>query len=193
MLNDNESQLGRALAGGHIASIAKATAHQGALREQVFLQVLNLEDEECSKVCQKSDPSRFQKVPVSELATFQWEQFIDELRSKAPTLLHILQVMSSPKQNSDSRHYPGICIAVAVLLKGRNREMCGIQSLIHVFLLLFRPVQRSRYAIMYYQLFKSCPCSQTFNIILCKYTIKCVTTSKLYISSILLNGPVKNH
>ena len=105
-----------------------------ALQEEVFIHYLNLVDEECSKLCQKSKPSLFRKFPVSELATFQWKQFIDELRLKAPTLLHILCAMSSCKRKSESLRYPGICVAASVLLKGRNRKMCAIQSLISLLL-----------------------------------------------------------
>lgn len=134
MLNDDESKLGRALAGGHIPSIAKAVMQHTALQEAVFLHFLNLVDEECSKLCQKSNPSSFRKLPVSEFATFQWKQFIDELRLKAQTLLRILCAMSSRKQKSGSLQYPGICVAASVLLKARNREMSAIQSLISLLL-----------------------------------------------------------
>ena len=134
MLSDEEAKLGRTLAGGHIPSLAKAVLQYSALQEEVFLQFLNLIDEECCKLCEKKDPSPFRKIPVSELSAFQWEQFIDELRLKAPMLLRILQAISSRKQNSGSLHYPGICMASAVLLKERNREICGIQSLISLLL-----------------------------------------------------------
>ena len=78
-------------------------------------------------MCQKSNPSFFWKLPVSEFATFQWKQFIDELRLKAPTFLRILCEMSSHKQKSLSLQYPGICVAASVLLK-------AIQSLITLLL-----------------------------------------------------------
>ena len=123
MLSDEEAKLGRTLAGGHIPSLAKAVLQYSALQEEVFLQFLNLIDEECCKLCEKKDPSPFRKIPVSELSAFQWEQFIDELRLKAPMLLRILQAISSRKQNSGSLHYPGICMASAVLLKERNRYL----------------------------------------------------------------------
>ena len=64
-----------------------------------------------------------------------WVPFIDELKLKAQTLLRILHAVSSRKQNSESiqQHHPGICMA-AVMLKVRNREMCGNQSLIPLLL-----------------------------------------------------------
>ena len=116
--------------------MAKAVVQNSALREEVFLQLLNLVDEECRTLCQKNDPSLFRRIPVAELVSFQWQKLIDELKSKAPTLLRILHAISSRKQNSESiqQHHPGICMAAAVMLKERNREMCGIQSLISLLL-----------------------------------------------------------
>ena len=32
-------------------------------------------------------------------------------------------------------HNPGLCMAVAILLKERNREMCGLQSIISPIIL----------------------------------------------------------
>ena len=72
------------------------------LQEEVFLQLLNLVDEECRTLCQKNDPSFFQRIPVAELVSFQWQKLIDELKSKAPTLLRILHAILSRKQNSES-------------------------------------------------------------------------------------------
>ena len=32
------------------------------------------------------------------------------------------------------QHYPGICMAMEVLLKDRNREICGVQSVLSLLL-----------------------------------------------------------
>lgn len=63
----------------------------------------------------------------------------DDLESKAPTIFKIFSLIVS---HSDHRnevkkgayHRLSICMAVATLLKERNREMCGRQSLISVAL-----------------------------------------------------------
>ena len=105
----------------------------------MFLLFCNLVNTECSKLCQRSDQPTFRKVPVSDYAAFQWEQFIDELRSKAPTLLQLFRTITSPndhrnKHKSGSAHYPSIVMAAAILLKERNREMGGIQPLLSLLL-----------------------------------------------------------
>ena len=64
---------------------------------------------------------------------------IDELSSKTPMLLQILRTLTSAndhrnKHKSGSVHQPGICMAASVILKERNREMCGVQSVISLLL-----------------------------------------------------------
>lgn len=73
------------------------------------------------------------------LASNSWDAFIIELQSKAPTLLLILLTLVSFNDSSNAKkvgatHFPGVCAAVAVLLKERNREMCGFQSLVSALL-----------------------------------------------------------
>ena len=85
-------KLGRALAGGHLPTIAKLVlAHEG-IREHVLLKVFDLVDAECGKLCQRSGnpPSLFRKIPVDKLPRFQWGPCIEELEVKAPTLLRML-------------------------------------------------------------------------------------------------------
>ena len=73
------------------------------------------------------------------MASNTWKVFISELESKAPTLLHLLTTLVSFNDRRNvskvgTSHYPSICTAVAVLLKERNREMCGLQSLVSALL-----------------------------------------------------------
>ena len=64
---------------------------------------------------------------------------VEELSLKAPTLLKILSpiVTANDKRKQTAvpgSHNPGLCMAVAILLKERNREMCGLQSIISLLL-----------------------------------------------------------
>ena len=116
--------------------------------------------EECSKLCQKTEcASLFRNIPVTSLASNKWDAFISELVPKAPMLLHILNTLVSfnDKRNKTkfgSSHYPGICAAVAILLKERSQHMNGIQSLVS--------------ALMY-----SCHCEKQVNSIIIIHTIIC--------------------
>ena len=56
-----------------------------------------------------------------------------ELEQNAPllfTLLHSITVRNDHRNTAKTgtAHYPGICFAAAILLKERNREMCGLYS-----------------------------------------------------------------
>ena len=47
----------------------------------LFLVDLN---EECNKLCQKSEISIFRKMDVAQAMEFQWAPFITELQTKSP-------------------------------------------------------------------------------------------------------------
>ena len=84
-------------------------------------------------------PSLFRKINVQEMAAFSWGKCIRELQSTAPVLLQLLLgiVSHSDHRNQEKlgeRHYPGICMAVATLLKERNRQMSGIQTFLSLVL-----------------------------------------------------------
>lgn len=143
-LYNEEAKIGRTLAGGHIPSVAKAVMSHPQLREAVILNVLDRIDNECTQLCKAtSPPSLFCQLPVSELDTFQWDKFIQELQAKAPLLLQVLCTVTSHNdhRNKSKRgiaHYPGICMAAAVILKERSQKMTGIQSLVSMILFAFR-------------------------------------------------------
>ena len=74
---------------------------------------------------------------------------ISELQTRAPFLFKLLSkiVIHSDKRNQHKHgtvHHPGICVAVATILKERNKSMVGLQTL--VSLLLFEShVQKQLY------------------------------------------------
>ena len=144
-LSKEESKIGRALAGGHLPSLAKAVVGHERLYELVFLHVLDRIDAECSTICQRNavPPSVFRKIPVAQLGEFDWKSCIDELLAKAPSLLQILTKIAchSDHRNTkkmNSAHFPSICMAAAVILKERNKQMCGVQSLLSLLLFASR-------------------------------------------------------
>ena len=60
-----------------------------------------------------------------------------------PTLLKVFSTIASHnnRRNNhklDKRHVPGICMAISTLLKERNREMCGIQTMLSLILFTSR-------------------------------------------------------
>lgn len=124
-------------------SIAKAALGIDDVREAIISQLLGMLNKECLQLCRrKSDthsPSPFRSIPVDKLAEFKWENMVTELQSKAPLLYKILHSLTSRSDHRNmvkvgAAHFPGICFAAAILLKERNREMCGLQSMVSLLM-----------------------------------------------------------
>lgn len=138
-MGEAESRLARTLAGGHAPSIANAVIRMIAVREEVFNYFVDVVNSECSLLCQKEPSSNFRNIPVNKISNFKWEDLVEELKAKSPLLWKILTaaaIRADPRCSHKpmSAHYPGIINAAAVLLKERNREMCGLQSVVSLLM-----------------------------------------------------------
>ena len=88
-------------------------------------------NEECSELCRKNPG--LSGVAAEKLPDFTWDELADTLKLKAPTIYKIFLVTHSDHRKEykkSNQHMPSICMAMATLLKERNREMCGVQSVI---------------------------------------------------------------
>ena len=144
-VNTSLVRLGRALAGGHLPAIARAVFSHDELQHLVELKMLDILNSECSTLCKRrvDPPSPFRKMEVSQLAEFKWSNFIQDLEVNAPTLLKVFSTIASHSDHRNNhklgeRHFPGICMAISTLLKERNREMCGIQTMLSLILFTSR-------------------------------------------------------
>ena len=139
-LSETTSDIGKALAGGHLPSVASAILEQEELHDTVVHLFMEKINSECFSICQHSKPlSPFHKIDADKCSTFQWKSLIDDLTQKAPTLLKVLSSIVTyndhrKKKPVSSTHHPGLCMAIAILLKERNREMCGLQAIISLLL-----------------------------------------------------------
>ena len=102
--------------------------------------MLSLIDDECAALCRQAEPTCFRKTPSEELHDFKWSTYISEMKAKSPVLLKLFRMIVSHSDSRNdhkqgNRHNPGICMAISVLLKERNREMIGLQT--YISLLLF--------------------------------------------------------
>ena len=109
------------------------------LKAAIVQQLLGTLNEECTNLCKKTTISTFRTIPVDQLSNFTWKDMIEELQQKAPLLFTLLHSIVSRNDHRNTVkvaniHYPGICSAAAVLLKERNREMCGLQSLVSLLM-----------------------------------------------------------
>ena len=130
-------KIAKALAGGNLQSICRAVLSTPCLSNDVVAWVSRIINDECSVLCSKSAQpvslfrSMFRSMTLEQAERFAWTQAI------APTLYEILRcaVSNSSKRNKKKkgdRQFPGLCTAVAILLKER---MCGIQSYLSCALL----------------------------------------------------------
>ena len=141
-------KVARALAGGCVKSVAKAVFAHSALREQVLLKVLDLVNTECAALCRKTGTeglSPFRQLPLANLEEFSWDPYIQELKLRGPFMYQLFSTLVKHSDHRNrtkcgSKHIPGICMAIATLLKERNREMSGVQT--YVSLVLFNHVQK---------------------------------------------------
>ena len=124
--------------GGNLASITKAVFAHEEIKKLLLLRFFDLIDQECADLCRKNPGtiSSFSNIPVDKLVQFKWNDLVDDMRSKSPNLLQAFSTVVShndhrnTSKKGDQKHNPSICMATAVLLKERNREMCGVQSVI---------------------------------------------------------------
>ena len=138
-VGDSECAVTHALLSGNAPSIAKAVLAMDDIREAVTVLLLDSIDGECSALCKKTPASQFRTIPVEDIQHFQWLNLVENLQTSSPLLFRLLTTIAG---RSDARntlkvgpaHYPGICAAAAVILKERNREMCGLQSVVSLLM-----------------------------------------------------------
>ena len=141
---------------GNTETIAKAVLAHQDLCEIVVHKVFNSIDEECVALCRRADPTAFHKTPLEELQDFKWSKYIHvgEMEAKSPLLLKLLKMIvgrndSRNDHKRGSSHFPGICMAAAVLLKKRNREMVGLQMFISLVFFTSHVEKQVCYCIVY--------------------------------------------
>ena len=126
-----------------MVSIAKSVYACDALRDLLLKKVFATMDAELMELCKRNTPSIFRRLPINAMSQFDWCDYIAELQLKAPTLLDIVTILVSRndgrnKHKSGNVHYPGICTAIAIVLKERNREMCSVQTLLSLVMFTSR-------------------------------------------------------
>ena len=126
--------------------MAKAVFAHYTLKKKFIEKVVEIVREECALMCGRSRTPLFRRLPVDKAEGFSFTDCISELERMFPTLLRLLTsvVTANDARNAKTRvkfrkksihHYPGICTAAAILLKERNRELCGVQT--HIALVLY--------------------------------------------------------
>ena len=79
-----------------------------------------------------SQKSSLKYVSAKAVKTFKWKAMENEMKAVAPTLLAILR--SAIIKRSSPPDMRKVCMAAALLLKARNKNMCLVQSFVSVLL-----------------------------------------------------------
>ena len=144
-VDEHLQNLHQALDGGNIQSIAKAALSHSSLRDQLVEGVIQILDNECSVLGSASAQSisLFQRVPIDNVESLSSKEAVSELQKKSPILFRLFKMIvgHSDHRNlhkSGESHYPGMCMATAILLKERNTRMGGIQSFLSLILFICR-------------------------------------------------------
>ena len=172
-------KIGRALAGGHLPSIAKAIFAHNGVREEVLLKVMDLIKEEvdslCRKVKENEPPSPFRHIPVTDLESFSFQECVRQLQEKSPFLYRLMVslVQRNDHRNKSKRgdsHIPGICTAVAIMLKERNNHMCGVQTYLSLALYTSQVPKKVRCYVIH----GNNSITFEYNNVYLKYVIRCI-------------------
>ena len=98
-----------------------------------ILQIIRVE---CGSLCLlKPVPSVLRVSSLKRITDFKWEDLITELRTRAPTLLAVLQAAAQPMRSKKLSPPASIVgMAAGILLKSRNKHMCALQSVVSTLL-----------------------------------------------------------
>ncbi len=131
-------KVAQTVAGGHSPSIAKAVFTEPGLRSCLIDKVISIINDECSSMCSTSAKpgTLFRHVSLEPLPSFSWNQCIAEFQSKCPTLYQVVWAIVDKRNRvkQGDHHFPGMCVATAILLKERNKHMSGIQTILSLIL-----------------------------------------------------------
>ena len=135
-LDSARGKLAHALLGENPSSIAKAALAIAGVREAPTAQMLVNINKECSKLSRKRKPVfLYRKIPVRMLSEIKWSDMITELEQTAALLLKIFRIVARNDKRNKSKvsigHYPGICMAMSLLIKERciSQHNCCLNHL----------------------------------------------------------------
>lgn len=94
--------------------------------------IIDKMNKDCKMLCSKKSPSvlRTPRAKHSKLAkVFSWHDILNEMKERAPDILNILTTIAAPKLKLHGQQVPPICMAYALLMNTRNRELSMVQKM----------------------------------------------------------------
>ncbi|XP_028408673.1 uncharacterized protein LOC114531236 isoform X2 [Dendronephthya gigantea] len=112
--------------------IASAITGIPVIERCVKAIILEKIDKDCKSLCSKKFASilRTPRSEHSQLAKiFCWSGILNEMKERAPDILNVLTTIAAPNLMLDGRQVPPICMAYALLMNTRNRELSMVQKM----------------------------------------------------------------
>ena len=127
-------KLARLVGRGNTTSIARYVVNQPDLRKRAIDCVITLMKRELTTLSSDTFSSILREKSQTAMEFFTWESVWQELSSHAPTLLSVLQGITSRRSINIARAKPVVCVCAAILLKLKNPKMCHIQAMLSLLL-----------------------------------------------------------
>ena len=137
VLSDTHATIGRALASGNMARLARAIVKVPDLLASVTDCICKMINKECETLCRPSSCSILRNTGDTSLGTFAVTSAAAELKESAPTVWKLLSACSCPQWRSkvvSDQLSARLVTAAACLLKARNQQMSALQYIVSIVL-----------------------------------------------------------
>ncbi len=111
------------------SNITTVVASIDSLTRSFKENILHELDQECVKLCTKSEPSELQKNCFDDMAAFDWKKLASEMSSRCLFLLDLLLAVMKKTKEDLNDILPRLGLCYSILMQTRNRELSLVQRL----------------------------------------------------------------
>ena len=109
--------------------MARTLLKSPPLRQATIDEVVNTVKRECTSICRlRPKPSILRTGGTCVFRDFYWSSLLNELNSKAPTLLAVLKAASGC--GSSQKSLIPLEVAACILLYSRSKHLCHVQTIV---------------------------------------------------------------
>ena len=133
ILTPSRKYAAKSIARGSKKAVAEHMMKDTACRPYIIECVAREVRKEIKSISSTETPSCFRATSPKDLRKFQWQKVLNELESKAPTLVSVLRGITrtrKPRKNWNEV----VCMCAAIILKHHNSVLSLLQKLVTVIL-----------------------------------------------------------
>lgn len=113
---------------------AKAALKTSSIRKPVITSIRKVVARECAKLCKRSKNSSLRGSSCGKLKSFNCKDVSKQLKKDAPVLYSVMKSACKRPRLKGRTKRNVLTMAASLLLKGRNKTMCTMQSVVSVLL-----------------------------------------------------------